>query len=237
MPARWLGWLVAGGLLLAFGGLAWMGSRAPFVDAAGNPLYLHGSGTAPACVASTFNQAIGTRTTNCRIRSTSGGITTVWAFTNLPAQTVAAGLWTFTMVWTGGSATTKDTVTIAAGVSATASCAGFAAQVPNGGSTWTAPYGAATVNKTSPLTVSTSASQASLVIPAGGSLCVSVTLTHTTGGRPSMNYDGQAGTGDTRIVPPSIVVPESLAGFVGLAVLIPLITSRRRVLAFVWRRS
>jgi hypothetical protein len=51
-----------------------------------------------------------------------------------------------------------------------------------------------------------------------------------------MNYDGKAGTGDTRIVPPSIVVPESLAGFVGLAVLIPLITSRRRVLAFVWRR-
>ena len=52
--------------------------------------------------------------------------------------------------------------------------------------TWTADYGASTANATSPLTVNTSASQLPLVIPPGGSLCLSVTLTHNTGGKPSM---------------------------------------------------
>jgi len=65
-----------------------------------------------------------------------------------------------------------------------------------------------------------------MVITTGGSLCVQVTLTHTTGGKPSMVYDGTAGVGDTRLVPPSIVVPESLLGLVGLVVVIPLFASR-----------
>jgi hypothetical protein len=81
--------------------------------------------------------------------------------------------------------------------------------------------------------VTTSASQLALVIPAGGSLCLSVTLTHNTGGKPDMLYDGTAGVGDTRVVPPSIVVPESVLGFVGLALLIPLFTARRRLLSLV----
>ncbi|HUZ85645.1 MAG TPA: glycosyltransferase family 2 protein [Candidatus Baltobacterales bacterium] len=238
LPSRWLGWLLVGALIGAFGSLAWLGSRAPVVSAAGNPLYLHGTGTAPACVASTFDQTIGTRMTGCQIQSAAGGVTTVWAFANLSGpQNVAAGVWTFTMRWTGGSGSTNDTVTVAAGVSATASCTGFTAQVPNAGSTWTAAYGSGSTNPTSPLTVTTSASQASMVIPSGGTLCISVTLTHVTGGKPSMVYDGIAGVGDTSVVPPSIVVPESLVGFAGLAALIPLITSRRRIAALVRRRS
>ena len=81
------------------------------------------------------------------------------------------------------------------------------------------------------MTVSTSASQAALVIPAGGSLCLSVALTHGTGGATSMAYDGLAGVADTQMAPPSTVVPESLLGFLGVAFAIPLIAGRRRLLA------
>ena len=237
VPARtrWIGWVVAGGLLLAFGGLAWLGTRAPVVSAAGNPLYLHGTGTAPACVASTLDQSVGTRATGCQVQSAAGGVTTVWAFSNLPLQTVAAGTWTFTLNWTGGTGSSSDAVTIAAGVSPSASCAGFVATIPTTG-TWTATYGSGTTNTTTPLSVTTSAVQGALVIPAGGSLCLSVTLTHNTGGKTSMVYDGIAGAGDTNVVPPSIVVPESLVGWAGLAALIPLVTSRRRIAAFVRSR-
>jgi hypothetical protein len=228
---RWAGWVVVGALLLSFGGMVWLASRAPLVTAAGNPLYLHGSGTAPGCAAGTLDQTIGTRATACTIQS--AGVTSTWGFTNLPTQTVAAGVWTFTMYWTGGSGATNDTVSVSAGVSATASCALFVAAIPNVGSTWTTSYGSSGANTTSPITVSTSASQLALVIPAGGSLCLSVTLTHNTGGKPDMLYDGTAGVGDTRVVPPSIVVPESVLGFVGLALLIPLFTARRRLLSLV----
>src|SRR4029077_7741317 len=38
---RWIGWFVAGSMLLAFGALAWGASRVTLVQAAGNPLYLH----------------------------------------------------------------------------------------------------------------------------------------------------------------------------------------------------
>jgi len=48
-----------------------------------------------------------------------------------------------------------------------------------------------------------------------------------------MVYDGVAGVGDTRLSPPSTVVPESVLGFAGLALLIPLYTGRRRVLSFL----
>src|SRR4029077_11786873 len=87
-------------------------------------------------------------------------------------------------------------------------------------------------NTTSPFTVSSSASQVPLVIPPGGSLCLQVTLTHSTGGKPSMLYDGAIGTADTQLVPPSIVVPESVLNLLGFALLIPLFTVRRRLLAF-----
>jgi cellulose synthase/poly-beta-1,6-N-acetylglucosamine synthase-like glycosyltransferase len=233
---RWVGWAVVAALLVVFGGLAWLSSRAPVVDAAANPLYLHGSGTSPACAASTLDQTIGNRATACSIQSTAGGITSTWGFTNLPVQTVAAGVWTFTMYWTGGSGSTNDTVTVTTGVSLTASCAGFVATIPNPGTTWSTTYGSAGPNTTSPFTVSTSASQLPVVITPGGSLCLSVTLTHNTGGPPSMEYDGTAGVADTRVVPPSIVVPESVVGFIGLALVIPVFTGRRRLLAFVRSR-
>jgi hypothetical protein len=100
------------------------------------------------------------------------------------------------------------------------------ATIPNLGSTWTATFGTSTANTTSPFTVSTSASQLALVIPPGGSLCVSITLTHNTGGKPSMLYDGTAGNADTNILPPSIIVPEGLLGFAGLAVLVPIFAGR-----------
>jgi hypothetical protein len=48
-----------------------------------------------------------------------------------------------------------------------------------------------------------------------------------------MVYDGSTGVADTRVVPPSIVVPESLLGLVGFAMLIPLFTGRRRLLSMV----
>ena len=230
IPSRWIGWLVAGSLLLAFGALAWGGTRVPVVQAAGNPLYLHGGA---ACTTPTMDQSVGTQATPCAIQSTAGGVTTVWSFSNLPLQTVALGVWDFTMYWTGGSGNTNDTVTVSAGVSLTASCVGFVATIPNPPSTWTTTYGSSGVNTTSPFTVSTSAGQLPLVIPAGGSLCLQVVLTHTTGGRPFMTYDGVAGLADTRLTPPTSVVPESLIGWLGLAFAIPLLTQRRRVLSFL----
>ena len=222
---RWLGWMAIGVIALIISALAIASTNAPTVSAAGNPLYLHGTGTAPGCVAGTVDPTVGTRGTACQIQSAAGGITTTWGWTGLPAQTVAAGTWTFTMYWTGGTGSTNDTVSIAAGVSATASCAGFVATVPSTG-TWSASYGATTTNTSSPLTVTTSASQLPLVIPPGGSLCLSVTLTHNTGGKPSLMFDGPTGTASTNFVPPSIVVPEALFGFAGLAALVPLVAGR-----------
>src|SRR5205809_775328 len=139
---RWLGWIAIGVLALIFCGLAVASTHAPTVSAAGNPLYLHGTGTAPGCTASTFDANVGTRATPCQIQSVSAGVTTTWAWPALPAQTVAAGVSTITMYWTGGSGATSDTVSIAAGVSATASCAAFVATVPNPLSTWSTTYGA-----------------------------------------------------------------------------------------------
>jgi hypothetical protein len=183
-----------------------------------------------------MNQGVGIRPTPCVIRSTAAGVRTVWGFTNLPAQTVGPGVWAFTMYWNDGSRLTNDTVTVTAGVSATASCAGFAATIPNAGTTWSTTFGAAGANTASPFTVSTSASQASLSIPAGGSLCLSVTLTHNRGEATNFSYDGTAGVADTRVLPPTIVVPESDLAFVGLALMIPVMTGRKRLLAVVRHR-
>lgn len=223
---RWLGWATVGVLALLFGGLALASRNAPVVSAAGNPLYLHGTGTAPACTPSTVDQTAGTRATACEIQSTSGGITTTWSWSSLPAQTVAAGAWSFNFYWTGGTGNNVDTVSIAAGVSLTSSCAGFVALIPNATTTWTATYGGSTTNTASPLLVSTSAPQLAMVIPPGGTLCISVTLTHTSGGKPSMLYDGGAAAGPTNIVAPSIIVPESLLPLAGLAIVIPILAAR-----------
>jgi cellulose synthase/poly-beta-1,6-N-acetylglucosamine synthase-like glycosyltransferase len=227
---RLLGWFAIAVLVLLFSGLALASMHAPTVQAAGNPLYLHGTGAAP-CTATTLNANVGTQATPCAVQSGAGGVTTTWAWTGLPAQTVAIGLWSFQMYWTGGTGNTVDSVSISAGVSATSSCAGFVAVVPNAGSTWSVTYGGSTSNTTSPLTVNTSASQAALVIPPGGSLCVSVTLTHQSGGKTSMVYDGASGTASTNITPPSIIVPEALLGIAGLAAFIPFLAAR-----FVRRR-
>src|SRR4029077_14197617 len=98
----------------------------------------------------------------------------------------------------------RDTVVVSVGAVAGVSCAGFVASIPNGGSTWTTTFGSNNAaNRTSRFTVSTSASQAALVIPAGGSLCIRVALTHGTGGATFMSYDGTAGGPDTQLVPPS----------------------------------
>jgi cellulose synthase/poly-beta-1,6-N-acetylglucosamine synthase-like glycosyltransferase len=228
VPSRWLGWLLVGALIGAFGSLALMASRVPVVDAAGNPLYLHGTGTAPRCVASTVDQSIGTRTTACKIQSTAGGIATVWAFSGLPAQTIV-GTWIFNMSWTGGNGNTEDTVTVTVGTSATSSCAIITSPI-----TWSATYGSKGANTTSPFPMSTTGS---VTVPQGGALCLQITLAHSTGGKPSMLYDGTSAVGATNLVVPSLTVPESLLGFLGLAALIPLITSRRRIVAVVRRRS
>jgi 1,2-diacylglycerol 3-beta-glucosyltransferase len=235
-PVHWIshsrrrhaGWIVAGAMAIAIAALVWGSTKAPISQAAGNPLYLHGSGAAP-CAASTIDQTAGTRTTACTIQSQSGGVITTWAWTGLPAQTITAGVWTFTMYWTGGTGNTLDTVTVSAGVVAGASCALFVPSVPNAGTTWTTTYGASAANTTSPFIVSTSGSQAALSIPAGGSLCLQVVLIHASGGKPSLVYDGVVGTGDTHVTPPSVVVPESLLPFAGLALAIPLVTGRRRL--------
>jgi cellulose synthase/poly-beta-1,6-N-acetylglucosamine synthase-like glycosyltransferase len=224
---RWVWWTVLGALALLLGGLALGSLHAPVVSAAGAPLYLHAGGTGPSsCTASSVDAVAGNMSPACQLQSQSGGVTAIWAWTGLPAQTVAAGTWTFTMYWTGGSGVTSDTVSVAVGVSATSSCAGFAASIPAAGTAWSATYGANTPNGASPLTFGTSASQPALVIPAGGSLCVSVTLTHNTGGKPSMLYDGGAGIASTGFVPPSIVVPEDLVAFAPLAAVVPFVVSR-----------
>jgi hypothetical protein len=50
-----------------------------------------------------------------------------------------------------------------------------------------------------------------------------------------MTYNGAVGTADTNVLPPSIVVPESLLGFAGFALLIPVFTGRKRILATLRR--
>src|SRR3989442_15434903 len=71
---RLLGWVVVGMLVLMFGSLALASLRAPVVSAAGNPLSLHGAGTAPGCTASTLDQTVGTQATACTIQSAAGGV-------------------------------------------------------------------------------------------------------------------------------------------------------------------
>ena len=229
---RRTGWVVAVAMAVAIGALVWGSSRAPVSEAAGNPLYLHGTGVAPAFVAGSMNQTAGAQTTACELQS--GSPAAIFGFTNLPAQTIAAGTWSFTMYWTGGDGNTSDTVTLAAGVTSLPTCAGFTTTIQSTG-TWTTTYGLSGANTASPFTVSTSASQPQLTIPAGGSLCLEVTLTHHSGGKPFMVYDGPSGVASTQLVPPSTVVPENVLPLAGLALAIPLFTGRRRLAALLRR--
>src|SRR5207245_11651911 len=114
-PRRHAGWIVAGAMAIAIALLAWGSTKAPISQAAGNPLYLHGSGAAP-CAASTIDQTAGTRTTACSIQSQSGGVITTRAWTGLPAQTTTAGVWTLTMYGPVRNGNTIDTVAMSAGL-------------------------------------------------------------------------------------------------------------------------
>ncbi|OLD49484.1 MAG: hypothetical protein AUG06_00450 [Actinobacteria bacterium 13_1_20CM_2_65_11] len=224
---RKLGWVTVGALVLALGVLGWGSMHASVVEAAGNPLYLHGTGAAPGCTPGSMSPTAGARSPACSINDAVG----VFSFTNLPAQTISAGIWSFTMYWTPAGAIPKSTISLGVGVAPGPSCAGFVATIPNGGTTWTTTFGAGGLHTTSPFTVSTSASQLSLAIPAGGSLCLSADITAEPDDVP-MTYDGPSGVADTRLIPPTTVVPESLLGFLGVALGIPLVTCRRRVLSF-----
>jgi 1,2-diacylglycerol 3-beta-glucosyltransferase len=234
---RRLGWVVAAALTAAIAALAWGSMRAPVSEAAVNPLYLHGNGSPPVCMATTMDPSVGGQSPACAIQSSPGGSSGVWTYSTLPAQVIPGGVWAFTMYWTGGNSQSNSTVTVSVGAVAGNSCASFAATIPNGGSSWTTTFGAAGAGNTSPFTVSTSASQAPLTILNGGSLCLRVVLTHNTGKKPSMTYDGQAGVADTRLIPPTTVVPESLLPFAALALAVPIVTGRRRMAALIrWVR-
>ncbi len=223
-----LGWVVAGSLVLALAALAWGSVNAPLVAAAGNPLYLHGTGAGPACAPGSMSPAAGNKAPACSINDAIG----VFSFSGLPAQVVPAGSWSFTMYWTPAGPVPLSHISLSVGVSAGPSCAGFVASIPRAGTTWTTTFGANGVHTTSPFTVSTSAPQLALVIPAGGSLCLRADISVEEDDVP-MRYDGPAGVADTRLIPPFTVVPESLLGLVGVALLVPLVTGRRRLLALL----
>ncbi len=223
---RRLGWVVVGAIGLTIAALAWGSSGVPVVESAGNSLYLHGTGVSPACVPSSMDRSVGFRSPPCSV--TSNGTTSTYSFTPTPAGQTVSGTWSFLFYWNGGSGAVKDTIGLSAGVLTGGVCV---VQIPTGGATWTTTYGSRGINTTSPVTVNTSASQ-TVVIPPGGTLCLIVTLSHRTGGATHFLYDGVAGTADTQLITPSLVVPESVLGFVGLALAIPLITGRRRLLSF-----
>jgi len=128
---------------------------------------------------------------------------------------------------------TRDTITLSAGLLVGGVCV---AQIPTGGATWTTTFGNSGANTSGTVTVNTSASQ-TVVIPAGGTLCLIVSLAHGTGGATSLLYDGTGGVADSQLIPPVTVAPESLLGFLGIAFVIPVITGRRRLLSFLKART
>lgn len=225
-PPRRLGWVVLGAIVLAVSAIVWGSASVPVVQSATSPLYLHGTGVSPGCTPSTMDPAVGSRVTPCSV--SSNGSLSIFSFGNLPAQTIGPGTWSYTMYWSGGSGSTRDTVSISVGaVPAGFTCATFVPTV-----TWSTTFGTNGANTASPFTVSTS-TLLSVVVPQGGSLCLSVTMAHGTGGATTMLYDGTAGVADTQLLPPVTVVPESLLGFLGLALAIPVITGRRRLLSLL----
>jgi cellulose synthase/poly-beta-1,6-N-acetylglucosamine synthase-like glycosyltransferase len=223
---RPIGWVVAGAIALALGALLWGSAGVPVVESAANSLYLHGTGVSPACIPLTMDRTIGVRPTPCSL--SSNGTIATFSFTPNPAGQTITGTWSFMFYWSGGSGSTRDTISLSAGVLVGAVCV---VQIPTGGATWTTTFGTNGINTASPVTVNTNAPQ-TVTIPPGGTLCLVVSLAHGTGGATSFSYDGTAGTADTQLITPSIVVPESVLGFVGLALAIPLITGRRRLLSF-----
>jgi cellulose synthase/poly-beta-1,6-N-acetylglucosamine synthase-like glycosyltransferase len=228
---RRIGWVVVVAVGLAIGALAWGSSGVQVVESAANSLYLHGTGVSPACVPATMDRATGVRATPCSV--TSNGTTSTFSFTPSPSAQTITGTWSFQFYWSGGTGATRDTVSLSAGVLVGGVCV---VQIPTGGATWTTTYGTNGIHTTSPVTVTTSASQ-TVAIPAGGQLCLVVTLAHGTGGATSFLYDGLGGVADTQLITPTLVVPESVLGFAGLALAIPLITGRRRSLAFFKARA
>ena len=228
---RRIGWLAVGAIGLAVTALAWGSTGVQVVESAANSLYLHGTGVSPACTPSTMDRTTGVRVTPCSV--TSNGTTSTFSFTPSPSAQTITGTWSFTFYWSGGTGATKDTISLSAGVLVGGVCV---VQIPTGGATWTTTYGTNGINTTSPVTVNTSASQ-TVAIPAGGTLCLIVSLSHGTGGATSLLYDGAAGVADTQLITPSFVVPESVLGFISLALAIPLITVRRRLLTFLWARA
>jgi cellulose synthase/poly-beta-1,6-N-acetylglucosamine synthase-like glycosyltransferase len=228
---RRLGWVVVGAVGLAVGALAWGSTGVPVAQSAANSLYLHGTGVSPACLPSTMDRTTGARATPCSV--TSSGTTSTFSFTPSPSAQTITGTWSFLFYWSGGTGATKDTITLSAGLVTGGVCV---ASIPSGGATWTTTFGTNGINTTSPVTVNTSASQ-TLVIPSGGTLCLIVNLAHGTGGATTFLYDGLVGAADTQLITPSFVVPESVLGFAGLALAIPFLTGRRRLLAFLRVRA
>ncbi|MEP6753682.1 MAG: glycosyltransferase [Candidatus Dormiibacterota bacterium] len=223
---RRIGWVAVGAIGLAVAALAWGSTGVQVVESAANSLYLHGTGVSPACTPSTMDRTTGVRVTPCSL--TSNGTTSTFSFTPSPSAQTITGTWSFTFYWSGGTGATKDTISLSAGVLVGGVCV---VQIPTGGATWTTSYGTNGINTTSPVTVNTSASQ-TVTIPAGGTLCLIVSLAHGTGGATSFLYDGVAGVADAQLITPTFVVPESVLGFAALALAIPLITGRRRLLSF-----
>jgi hypothetical protein len=223
---RRIGWIAVGAIGLAIAALAWSSAGVPVVESAANSLYLHGTGVSPGCAPSTMDRATGVRATPCSV--SSNGTISTFSFTPSPAAQTITGTWSFMFYWGGGTGSTRDVVSLSAGVLVAGVCV---VQIPTGGATWTTTFGTNGINTTSPVTVNTSAPQ-SVVIPAGGTLCLTVTLAHGTGGATAVLYDGLAGVADTQLITPTFVVPESALGLIGLALAIPLITARRRLLSF-----
>jgi hypothetical protein len=183
------------------------------VSAAGNPLYLHGSGASPACTPGTLSAAAGGRAVPC---SFGDGIA-YFAFTNLPAQTIQPGTWTFSLYWTVGVPVPLSNVTLSVGVvGAGVSCVGFAP-----GFSWSGTYGS--LGGANPAVFSTAGPM--VTITNGQTLCLKVDLS-VEQDDANMIYDSAAAA--TRLVPPFTVVPESLLGLAGLALAIPAIAGRRR---------
>jgi len=224
LARRGIGWVVVGAFGLAVAALAWGSAGVPVVESAANSLYLHGTGVSPACTPSTMDRTTGVRAIPCSV--TSNGTTSTFSFTPSPVAQTITGTWSFLFYWTGGTGATRDTISLSAGVLVGGVCV---VQIPTGGATWTTTFGTNGINTTSPVTVDTSVPQ-TVNIPAGGTLCLVVSLAHGTGGATSVLYDGVAGVADTQLITPVFVVPESVLGFVGLALLIPVITGRRRLL-------
>jgi hypothetical protein len=216
---RWIGWTVVAVLATLFAGLAFASIHAPVVSAAGNPLYLHGAGGSPACVPSSMDRTVGGRVVPCSV----GDAVANFAFTNLPAQTIPAGTWTFTLYWTPGAPVALSNVRLSVGVVNGASCAAFAPLF-----TWAGTYGTGA----NPATFSTAAPQVN--IATGQQLCLRVDLS-VEQDDANMIYDTAAAA--SRLSPPVTVVPESVLGFLGLALAIPILTTRRRWLSWIRVRS